>query len=96
MMLRPLSLFGPSPGGGRQQLCRELAAVHRLILGLPRDTGCGFSDGLQGRVAELSEDVVAAFEQFARERETRAVAADPLRQPGRSTRGRGWLGNRAR
>jgi hypothetical protein len=34
--------------------------------------------GFQGVVAEGFEDVVAAFEQFAGEREARTVAADPL------------------
>ena len=35
-------------------------------------------DGLERLVAEGFEEVVAAFEQLAREREARAVAADPL------------------
>jgi len=38
MVLRPLSLSRPSPGVGSAAECRELAAVHRLILGLPRDS----------------------------------------------------------
>ena len=62
---------------GRQQSRRELAAVHRLISGLPRDNGAS-GDGRERLVAEGFEDVVAAFEQLAREREARAVAADPL------------------
>ncbi len=63
---------------GRQQSRRELAAVHRMILGLPRDGVSG--DRRDGLVAEVFEEVVAAFEQLARERETGAVAADPLRE----------------
>jgi hypothetical protein len=74
----PLILSGPSPGKGRQQSRRELAAVHRLIWGLPRDKGVLSGDGLERLVAESFEEVVAAFEQLAREREARAVAADPL------------------
>ena len=37
-----------------------------------------FSRGRERLVAEFSEGVVAAFEQFAREREACAVAAEPL------------------
>ena len=68
--------FWAVPGWvGRQQSRRELAAVHRLMSGLPRDEGLG--DGREGLVAEFFEDVVAAFEELAREREAGAVAADP-------------------
>ena len=42
---------------------------------MPRDRGSG--DGRERLVAEVFEDVVAAFEQLAREREARAVTADP-------------------
>ena len=37
MVLRPLILSGPFPGKGSAAGRRELAAVHRLISGLPRD-----------------------------------------------------------
>jgi hypothetical protein len=50
-----------------------------LISGLPRNSqGRSGGDGVQGLVAELAEDVVAALEQLAGEREARAVPADPL------------------
>ena len=50
MVMRPLILSGPSPRWvGRQQSRRELAAVHRLISGLPRDSGSG--DGRERVVA---------------------------------------------
>ncbi len=62
---------------GRQQSRRELAAVHRLISGLPRDRGLS-GDGRKCLVAESFEDVVAALEQLAGEREARAVTADPF------------------
>jgi hypothetical protein len=38
MVLRPLILSGPFPWDGSAAACRELAAVHRLSLGLPRDS----------------------------------------------------------
>ena len=34
--------------------------------------------GRQGVLAEVAQRVVAAFEEFAREREARSVTADPL------------------
>jgi hypothetical protein len=37
MCLRPLDLLWPSPCSGRQQSRRELAAVHRLMVGLSHD-----------------------------------------------------------
>ena len=46
-----------------------------MISGLPRDRGSG--DRRERLVAEGFEEVVAAFEQLARERKTGAVAADP-------------------
>ncbi len=57
----------------------ELAAVHRDGSGLPRDV-CARSggDGLQGLVAERAEEVVAAFQEFAGDRDARTVRADPL------------------
>ena len=60
---------------GRQRSRQELAAVHRVICGLAARQGLGglSGDGREGLVAELLEEVVAAFEQLARERETGAV-----------------------
>ena len=56
-----------------------LAAVHRDGSGLPRDRRArSGGDGLQGLVAERAQEVVAAFQEFARDRDAGAVAADPL------------------
>src|SRR4051812_9706388 len=53
---------------------RELAAVHRRVWGArASDRRSGWRDGL---VAEFSERVKAALEQFARDGETGAVAAE--------------------
>jgi hypothetical protein len=78
MVLRPLDLSWPFPfrvGSSR----RELAAVHLLMVGLAHDRwGRSAGGRLEGLVAERFEDVVAAFEQLAREREARSVTADSL------------------
>ena len=58
---------------------RELAAVHLVIVGLPRDRWArSAGDGIERRVAETAEEVVAAFQELACDRDARAVSADPL------------------
>ena len=58
---------------------RELAAVHLVIVGLPRDR-CGGSagDGIERHVAETAQEVVATFQELACDRDARAVPAHPL------------------
>ena len=59
MVLRPLGLSRPSPGVGSAAECRELAAVHRVMVGLAarqfeQERLAG--DGLEGGLAELCEE----------------------------------------
>jgi len=56
---------------------RELAALHWLIGGVSGSTWLGGA-GLERVIPEGFEDVVAAFEQLARQGEACAVAADPF------------------
>jgi len=52
----------------------ELAAVHRDCSGLPRDGArCSGGERFQGLVTERAEEVIAAFQELARDRDARAV-----------------------
>ena len=59
---------------------REPAAADRVIEDLARtnESRGGGLRGRQGVLAEVAQGVVAAFEEFAREREAGSVTADPL------------------
>ena len=76
--LRPLILSEAVHAVRGGSTRREPAAVHRLIEGVPRSTEVYAAAGLRASSPRLAQDVVAAFEQFAREREAGAVAAEPL------------------
>ncbi len=75
--LRPLSLWRPSTRTWRQ---RNAGSRPRCIGDMRRGAhGTFFSRGRERLVSELSEGVIAAFEQLASKRQTRAVPAEPLR-----------------
>ena len=72
--MRPLGLCGPVHAGVAAAGHLELAAVHRLRKGeRARASSCG----REPLIAEFSEGVVAAFEEFARNGQGRALMAEP-------------------
>ena len=77
MRVRRLSLSGPFFREGSVAGWRELAAVYRVILGLPRD-GSAVQAAAGSSVWSPSSrrDVVAAFREFARDRDARTVSAE--------------------
>jgi hypothetical protein len=73
--VRPLGRWRPSTRTWRQ----DDAGSRPRCIGVSEDRARKTdSRGLQRLVAELAQGVVAALEQLARDREARAVAAEPL------------------
>ena len=79
MRLRPLGLSRPSPVRGRQQgfgsWPRFIVIVRACRVTVLR--AAQVATGSRALVAERAEEVVAAFQELARDRDARAVAADP-------------------
>ena len=73
--LRPLILSRPVAVGGRRH---SSGAGRGSSFDRGRPEGTALGGGFQRVIAEGFEDVVAAFEQFASERQARSVTADPL------------------